>query len=85
MRAFRVWIRHTGDFCDVRVDSKQNAKRLLDCLSQSFVLKTFDPIIENGETESCMFHVPYNPPLSHASFVKMLTAIPEVQLMSEHA
>ncbi len=85
MRAFRVWIRHNGDFCDVRVDNKQNARRLLDTLSQSFVFKTFDPMIEEADTDCCRFLVPYNPPLSRSSFVKLLRAIPEVRLMSEPA
>jgi hypothetical protein len=85
MRSFRVWIRPNGDFCHVRVDGKQNAKRLLDCLSQAFVFKTFEPMTEDEGSSCCNFLVPYNPPLSRSSFVKLLTAIPDVQLMSEPA
>jgi len=84
MRSFRVWIRANGDFCHVRVDGRDNAKRLLDCLSQSFVFKTFDPMTEEEGT-FCSFLVPYNPPLSRSSFVKLLAAIPEVRLMSNPA
>lgn len=83
MRSLRVWVRRNGDFCHVRVDRSQDARRLLDFLSQSFVFKTFDPMRE--EESFCSFLVPYNPPLSHALFVKLLTAIPEVRLMSEPA
>jgi hypothetical protein len=83
MKSFRVWLRPAGDFCRVRVDSRQNAQRLLDCLSQSFVFKTFDPMSEEDGSPSCSFLVPYNPPLSRSSFVKLLAAIPEVRLMSE--
>jgi hypothetical protein len=84
MRSFRVWIRPKGDFCQVRVDGRDNAQRLLNCLSQSFVFKTFDPMREE-EGALCSFLVPYNPPLSRSSFVKLLAAIPEVRLMPDPA
>jgi hypothetical protein len=83
MRPFQVWIRPNGDFCHVRVNGKQNAQSLLHSLSQSFVFKTFDPMTEREG--ACNFLVPYNPPLSRASFVKLLAAIPEVRLMSDPA
>jgi hypothetical protein len=85
MRSFRVWLRPNGDFCHVRVDSKPNAQRLLVCLSQAFVFKTFDPMTEEDGSSFCNFLVPYNPPLSRASFVKLLAAMPDVRLMSEPA
>ena len=83
MKSFRVWLRPAGDFCRVRVDSKQNAQRLLDCLSESFVFKTFDPMREEVDSPFCSFLIPYNPPFSRSSFVKLLAAIPEVRLMLE--
>jgi hypothetical protein len=83
MRSLRVWVRRSGDFCQVRVDRSQDARRLLEVLSQSFVFKTFDPMRE--EESFCSFLIPYNPPLSHALFVKLLAAIPEVRLMTEPA
>jgi hypothetical protein len=82
MTPFRVWIRSEGDFCHVRVDGKDNAKKLLTCLSQLFVFKTFDPMTEDDESALCHFLVPYNPPLSRSSFTKMLAAMPDVRLMS---
>jgi hypothetical protein len=85
MRPFRVWIRPNGDFCHVRVDCRLNAQRLLDDLSQSFVFRTFDPMTEDEGSTCCSFLVPYNPPLSRSSFVKLLTAIPDVRLMAEPA
>jgi hypothetical protein len=85
MRSFRVWIRPDGDFCHVRVDGKDNAQRLLTCLSQAFVFRTFDPMTQEDGSPFCHFLVPYNPPLSRSSFIKMLTAIPDVRLMSEPA
>jgi hypothetical protein len=85
LKPFRVWIRPTGDFCQVRVDGKQNAKRLLDLLSQSFVFRTFEPMGEEDGSSFCSFQIPYNPPLSRSAFAKLLIAIPEVRLMSESA
>jgi hypothetical protein len=85
MKSFRVWIRPNGDFCHVRVDGKQNAQRLLDCLSQSFVFRTFEPMTEENGSSFCRFQVPYNPPLTRSRFVKLLAAIPEVRLASEPA
>jgi hypothetical protein len=84
MRAYRVWIRPDGDFCHVRVDGKHNALKLLSCLSQAFVFKTFDPMTEE---EGSFYHflVPYNPPLSRSSFLKLLANIPDVRLMSDPA
>ena len=83
MKSFRVWIRPAGDFCRVRVESKQNARRLLDWLSQSFVFRTCDPMGEERDSPFCSFIIPYNPPLSRTSFAKLLAAMPEVRLTSE--
>jgi hypothetical protein len=83
MKSFRVWIRPDGDFCQVRVDGRDNVQRLLNFLSVSFVFKTFDPVTEDGAI--CRFLIPYNPPLSPSLFVKLLAAMPEVRLMREPA
>lgn len=83
MNRFRVWIRPLGDFCRVCVDGIKNAEWLLTRLSQDFVFRTFEPIREKEGSSYCSFQVAYNPPLSHAKFVRLLTAIPPVQLMSE--
>jgi hypothetical protein len=85
MNAFQVWLRPLGDFCGVRVDGIQNAKWLLNRLSQSFVFKTFEPFGETMGSSMCTFQVPYNPPLSRSGLVKLLVAIPEVRLSSERA
>ena len=85
MKNFRVWIRPLGDFCRVRVDGIENRRWLLDRLSQSFVFRTFEPLEDVAGSTQCTFQVPYNPPLSRAGFQKLLTAIPQVQLMNEPA
>jgi hypothetical protein len=85
MKPFRVWLRPLDDFCRVRVESIENAKWLLIQLSESFVFKTFEPMMEDGGSSSCTFQVPYNPPLSRSGFKRILSAIPEVRLMNELA
>jgi hypothetical protein len=85
MTAFHVWLRPLGDFCRVRVDGIENARWLLDRLSQSFVFKTFEPFGETMGSPVCSFQIPYNPPLSRSKFEGLLAAIPEVRLMSEPA
>jgi hypothetical protein len=85
MNPFHVWSRPVGDFCHVRVDSLENARWLLLRLSQSFVFKTFEPFGEEEGSTVCTFQVPYNPPLSRATFDNMLAAIPQVLLRREPA
>jgi hypothetical protein len=83
MNAINVWLRPLGDFCRVRVDGIENARWLLDRLSQSFVFKTFEPFAETMGSSVCSFQVPYNPPLSRSKFERLLAAIPEVHLSRE--
>ena len=85
MRSFRVWIRPLGDFCRVRVDGTENCRWLLKRLSESFVFRTSEPIEHVAGSDECTFQVPYNPPLSRIGFQKLLTALPQVQLMNEPA
>ena len=83
MNAFNVWIRPSGDFCDVRVDTLQNAQWLLTRLSQSFVFKTSEPFGAMEGSACCTFQVPCNPPLSRSLLARILAAIPEVRLTRE--
>ncbi len=83
MIAFEVWIRPLGDYCRVKVDGIENARWLLQQLSQSFIFQTFDGINQRYGSPQCIFKIPYNPPLSHLKFEKILRAMPEITLMSE--
>jgi hypothetical protein len=85
MRSFRVRIRPLGDFCRVQVDGAENCQWLLKRLSESFVFRTCEPLEHVAGTDVCTFQVPYNPPLSRRGFQKLLTALPQVQLMHEPA
>jgi hypothetical protein len=85
MNTFRVWIRPLGDDCRVRVDGMQNARWLLDRLSQWFVFKGSESIHDDEASSCSTFRVPYSSQLSRPRFEKLLTAIPEVKLMSDPA
>jgi hypothetical protein len=85
MNAMRVWVRPVDDECRVRVDGIENARRLLDLLSQSFIFKSSEPIRQEPGSSLCTFQVTYNPPSSRSKFERLLARTPEVTLMAEPA
>ena len=85
MNTFRVWIRPLGNDCRVRVDGMQNARWLLDRLSQSFVFKSSESIIDDEASSCSTFRVPYSSQNPRSRFEKMLAAIPGVKLMLDPA
>ena len=85
MSAFRVWIRPLGNTCRVRVDSVGNAEWLLNRLGHSFVFKTAEPVNEEDGSFCCTFHVAYSSQVSRRGLERLLTAIPEVNLMTDPA
>lgn len=85
MNRFSVWIRPLVSDCRVRVDGMQNARWLLDRLSQSFVFKSCEPINEDLGSSSADFRVLYGSQVSRSSLEKLLAAIPQVNLMLEPA
>ena len=85
MNTFRVWIRPLGDDCRVRVDGMQNARWLLNRLSQSFVFKSSEAIVDDEASSCSTFRVPYSSKSPRSRFEKLLAAIPEVKLMLEPA
>jgi len=80
MNTFHVWWLPFGAMGRAREDGMENAKWLLDRLSQSFVFKTSKPFGETVGTSVCGFEVSYSPPLSRFKFERLLAAIPEVDL-----
>jgi hypothetical protein len=85
MNAFRVWIRPLGSDCRVRVDGMQNARWLLNRLSQSFVFKGSESIHDDEASSCSTFQVPYSSQIPRSSFEKLLAAMPEVKLMLDPA
>ena len=85
MNPFCVWIRPLGSNCRVRVDGIKNARWLLDRLSRTFVFKSSEPIGEDQSSSCSTFRVPYSSQMCHRTFERLLTAIPEVRLMTDPA
>lgn len=85
MTTFRVWLRSFSGACRLRVEGSANANWLLSRLSQSFVFKSSEPIREVGDGLSCTFDLPFSSQSSGPSFVRLLSSIPEVKLLSEPA
>jgi len=81
MNRFHVWLRPSNNDCKVRVDGLQNAKWLLNRLSQSFVFKSSKPMNEDEFFPACVFDVMYGSQMCHSAFKKLLSGIPEVDLM----
>lgn len=85
MNTFRVWIRPLGDDCRVRVNGTENARWLLNRLSQSFVFKDCESIHDDEALSCSTFRVPYSSQIPRSKFERLLVAIPEVQLMPDPA
>jgi hypothetical protein len=83
MNRFNVWIRPLVNSCRVRVESLENARWLLNRLSQSFVFKSSEPMNETDFFPCCSFRVAYSSQICQPAFQKLLAAIPEVTLLAE--
>lgn len=85
MNAFNVWIRPLGETCRVCVEDMTNATWLARRLSEAFVFKTIEPIVQRVNSPLCTFKIPYSHQLSPSQFLQVLKGIPEVQLKLEPA
>lgn len=85
MNAFSVWVRPLGGNCRMRVDGIRNAHWLLNRLGHSFVFKAAEPMNEEEGSSCCTFRVAYNSQMSRRGLERLLTAIPEVRLMTDPA
>ncbi len=85
MTPFRVWIRPLDGSCRVRVDGAQNAKWLINRLSESFVFKSCQPLDTDAVSAECTFQVLCGSQLTGSQLVRLLASIPEVRLVSSPA
>jgi len=83
MNVFAVGVRRVEHEYVVCVDGLANAKWLLGQLARSFVFGSARPIGEEMGSALCTFRVPFDARLPLAGFNKLLTAIPEVRLLSQ--
>jgi hypothetical protein len=85
MDKFRVWVRPTRaldyDYL-IYVDGLQNTRWLVRELAGSFVFGSAQPIQQTHNSTLCTFQVPRNPLLPFSQLQKLLTAMPQVTLLT---
>jgi hypothetical protein len=85
MDPFHVWLRPRTGHCTVRVSGTKNARWLLDRLARSFVFKNSEAIHDDDALLTSTFQVSHSSQTPYLNFVRLLVAIPEVELMRELA
>ena len=83
MKVFSVWINRTDGALRLRVDGLENAKWLLSRLSDFFVFKTSEPLLQVANSSNYTFRVAHTSQMSGRGFEKLLAGIAEVKLMLE--
>jgi hypothetical protein len=80
-----VWIRPLSNVCLVRVEGVKKVDWLLKRLSQSFVFKTSEPVIEDGHSPCSSFRLAYSSCTPRRELELLLASIPEIHLMLDVA
>jgi len=80
-----VWIRPLANVCLVRVEGGKKVEWLLKRLSQSFVFKTSDPMIEDEGSLCSTFRLAYSSDMPRRQLERLLASIPEIQLIRDLA
>lgn len=83
MSAFRVWIRPLAGTCRLRVDGLQNARWLLNRLSQSFIFKSAEPLYDDSGSGCVDFALQFSSLMPRGKCERVLASIPEVTLLAE--
>lgn len=83
LRQVQVRIRRQDGTCRVSVDDLDQARWLLDRLTESFVFKTCEPVLEDEVSGCCIFRVACNSQTSLSRLNSLLAAISEVRLSND--
>lgn len=78
--AFAVLIRDEGYACHLCVEGVDNARWVVDRLSELFAFRTSEPMLEGVRPTQRTFRVAYGSQLSHRKLASLLSAIPGVRL-----
>lgn len=79
----RVWVRSLGNACRVRVEGSDNARWLVDRLSQTPALAGLEFVDVEPCGTTCTIRVPNSAERTLATLEKELADIPGVELMLE--
>ncbi|HEY1601029.1 MAG TPA: hypothetical protein VGG64_15605 [Pirellulales bacterium] len=85
MEKIPVWIRPLSSVCLVRVEGVKKVDWLLKRLSQSFVFKTSEPVVENDNSTCSSFRLAYSSRIPRGKLERLLASIPEIHLMLDVA
>jgi hypothetical protein len=80
-----VWIRPLTNVCLVRVEGVKKVDWLLKRLSQSFVFKTSEPVVEDENSPCSSFRLAYSSRIPRRDLERLLASIPEIHLMLDLA
>jgi hypothetical protein len=85
MNAFSVWIDRMDGATRLRVEGHDHATWLMRRLSEFFVFKTSEPVLDIPNSLECTFRIAHSSELSGSRFERLLAGISEVQLKREPA
>ncbi len=85
MKVFQVGIRRIESASVLRVSGMENARWLLERLSDSFVFKTSEPMRDVQDSSDYTFCVAHNSQMSGPCFERLLAGFREVKLVLEQA
>ncbi len=85
MKVFSVGIARIDGASRLRVEGRENAMWLMRRLSDFFIFKTCDPMLEVPNSTECIFRIAHSSELSGSQFERMLAGIKEVKLKLEPA
>lgn len=85
MQAIRVWVRPLGEVCRVRVDGVENTRWLMGRLSGAVDALGSDSLRKGADSGLCSFEVPCTPQFTASRLEEVLSAMPEVQVMTSPA
>jgi hypothetical protein len=75
-----VWIRPLTNGCLVRMEGRDKVDWLLRRLSQSFVFKTSEPIVEDENSTCSLFRLAYSSRMPRRKLERLLATMPEIHV-----
>jgi hypothetical protein len=75
-----VWIRPLANGCLLRVQGRDKVDWLLKRLSQSFVFKTSEPIVEDENSTCSLFRLAYSSRMPRRKLERLLATMPEIHV-----
>jgi hypothetical protein len=83
MKAFNVRISGMDSASRLRVEGLENTNWLLRRLSDYFVFKTSDPLLNVSDTSDYTFHVMHSSQITSRQFERILMGISEAKVIVE--